>query len=175
MSATDHWFRFNVGDYLADTLHFTSLQHGIYILLLLHAYKHGGQIPGSPAELARIARIENNFTRRLMAPVLGLFERHPMGGYSHKRVLQELEHAKTISAMGKHAAAHRWSQGNGHADRNTHRNADRYANQEPELEPEDSPPRGPPSQGGKRAPRQKSRNAAIDIIREEMEARSREH
>lgn len=148
MSATDHWFRFNVGDYLADTMDLTCLQHGIYIRLLMHAYKHGGEIPADERLLARIVKLPRVTLRAEGGAVLYKFNKGS-GVYFHKRVLQELEHAKVTTSMGKHAASHRWPKGNGHADRNADRYADRNANQELELEPESDgsvatrPPRAP--------------------------------
>lgn len=169
MSTTDHWFRFNIGDYLADTMDFTPFQHGIYVLLLLHAYRHDGRLPTDMPSLRRIARVSRSSSAQINTLMETLFVRSDQA-YLHRRVIQELERAKVASSMGKHAAAHRWSKGNGHADRN----ADRNANQEPELEPEDSPPRGPPSQGGRARRAESSRNAFADIIAETMAARRRE-
>ena len=48
--------KFHIGDYLADTMHLTTLQHGIYIRLIMHAFKRGS-LPAARAQLMRIAGV----------------------------------------------------------------------------------------------------------------------
>jgi 5-methylcytosine-specific restriction endonuclease McrA len=64
--------RFNLGDYLADTMHLSTLQHGIFFRLLMHCAVHG-ELPKEERTVARIARMSVARWRRHAAAVLELF------------------------------------------------------------------------------------------------------
>ena len=50
------WLPLHVADYLADTSHLSTEQHGAYILLLLHSWQTG-PLHNDEKELAQIARM----------------------------------------------------------------------------------------------------------------------
>jgi uncharacterized protein YdaU (DUF1376 family) len=89
MSA-DHWMRFNVGDYLADTMHLSTIQHGAYLLLIMHYFKRG-ELPVTESGLARIAKIPLRQWRLHSPLVMALF-RHDNDAWKHKRI--DAERAK---------------------------------------------------------------------------------
>jgi len=92
---TDHAIRLHIGDYTGDTQHLTTVQHGIYILLLMHCFRHKGFLPKSRSAQMRIARIEDARSWKRSAPeVLALFYQCPCGLYRHKRIDKELDLAR---------------------------------------------------------------------------------
>jgi uncharacterized protein YdaU (DUF1376 family) len=163
MAATDHWMRFNVGDYLADTMHLTTFQHGIYLLLIMHYFKRG-ELPNDDAALARIAKISVPQWRRQSAPAMALFSRQD-GHFVHRRIDAERERARNVSevkqAAGKQGASSRWkmahaNSGNGIChpengeDSRDRADAGATLHPQPKHKP---PPFSPPDGGTTRAPR----------------------
>ena len=131
MSA-DHWMRFNIGDYLADTMHLTTLQHGIYVLLIMHYFKRG-TLPQDDRSLARIAKVSAPVWKRTSLPVMSLFKTED-GVTHHRRI--DLERA----------AAQRKNNGEKqHPNGGTRATGERAR---PELEPESESPPYPRTTGG---------------------------
>lgn len=95
------WMPFYVGDYLRDTMHLTHMQHGMYILLILHYWEHGC-LPHSTAGKARVARAPEATFRDHEATLAAFFEQP---GWRHKRIDKELEKLENISIRRKIAGA----------------------------------------------------------------------
>lgn len=108
MSKFDHWMRFNIGDYLGDTMDLSTYQHGIYILLIMHYFRRGGLPPvADRSALARIAKVPAKQWTTLSPQVLQLFQ-VVEGQIRHKRIdaerarSQEVSDAKRIGATALH-------------------------------------------------------------------------
>jgi uncharacterized protein YdaU (DUF1376 family) len=81
-----------IADYLGDTQHLTALQHGAYLLLIMHYWQHGS-LPDDERTLALISKLGNDWSRNREA-IAKLFLPH----WRHKRVDAELFKAHEISA-----------------------------------------------------------------------------
>jgi uncharacterized protein YdaU (DUF1376 family) len=95
MAAFDHWLPLHVGDYLADTMHLSTLQHGIYIRLIMHYWKRRG-LPNDERALAQIAGIPTLKFRAHGGPVLALFT--PAGVGSESKLLGVLDKKVDVDA-----------------------------------------------------------------------------
>ncbi len=82
------WMPFYVSDYIADTMHLGTLEHGAYVLLIAHYWRHGG-LPDDDLKLARIVRAtaeQWSEIRPALRPFFG-------EGWTHKRIDSELVQA----------------------------------------------------------------------------------
>ncbi len=99
------WMPLYIGDYLADTQHLTTIQHGAYLLLIMHYWQHG-KLPNEEAAIAGISRLNRDQWRNNCSAIAAMFEQ----GWRHKRIDRELEKANGISEKRSHAGrkgAHR--------------------------------------------------------------------
>ena len=86
------WMPLYVGDYLRDTRDLNTLQHGAYLLLIMHYWQHDA-LPTDDARLAAITGLPVAQWRRIREPVQAKFSE----GWKHKRIEAEL--AKTDRAL----------------------------------------------------------------------------
>jgi uncharacterized protein YdaU (DUF1376 family) len=86
------WMPLYIADYLADTRHLSTLEHGAYLLLIMHYWQHGG-LPTDERQLARIAGLQTKEWNRSRPQLIPLFGSE----LKHKRIDAELERQSTIS------------------------------------------------------------------------------
>ncbi|CAB4152800.1 Protein of unknown function DUF1376 [uncultured Caudovirales phage] len=107
---TDTWMPLYVTDYLGDTMHLTTEQHGAYMLMLMASWKTNGVLPSDDDSLGAITRLGTAWKKS--RKVLLAFFQVDGETMTHKRVLIELQRAKTLnearSEAGKKAMANRW-------------------------------------------------------------------
>ena len=100
-----------IGDYLADTMHLSTEQHGAYLLLLFHLWRRGTlqDDDGALAQITGLTRTAWNQAR----PILAEFFQIHDGLWRHGRVERERTRvtAKQLSnsKQAKLAAARRWN------------------------------------------------------------------
>ena len=116
MSDTDTWMPLYVADYLKDTRHLSTMEHGAYFLLLMEAWIKRGELPADETRLARIAGLSSKEWKDSAGVLLGFLERNG-DTYRHKRIDAELARAtanvEQRRAAGKASAAARTRQRNG--------------------------------------------------------------
>lgn len=97
----------HIPDYRADTGHLSTLEHGAYLLLIMHYWMTGG-LPDDDARLARITGMDPQQWSEAKPALLPLF----VSGWKHKRVERELRKVQVSeirSEAGKVGAEARWN------------------------------------------------------------------
>jgi len=89
---------FYVADYIGDTRHLTTVQHGAYFLLILH-YWARGSLPDNDQQLAQIVGLPQREWLRHRATLQAFFHE----GWKHKRIDAEMR--RTAEIRAKRAAA----------------------------------------------------------------------
>lgn len=74
-----------VGDYLGDTGHLTTSQHGAYLLLMMHYWRKGG-LPDDDEQLSAITKLPANIWKGYRSTLQAFF----YDGWNHKRIDEEL-------------------------------------------------------------------------------------
>ena len=85
-----------VADYLGDTSHLSTLEHGAYLLLILNYWQRGKALPATNERLANVARLSNEEWLNVR-PTLAEFFHEKDGLWFQKRLEKELEHFREVS------------------------------------------------------------------------------
>ncbi len=102
------YMRLYIGDYLGDTSHLNTLQHGAYLLLIMAYWQKGGCIRNADAMLRQCTRTTEQEWNECRETVLEFFEERD-GFLYHNRIDKELQKVAAISNKSKAAADARWS------------------------------------------------------------------
>jgi uncharacterized protein YdaU (DUF1376 family) len=84
---TDIWMPVYIGDYLADTMHLSTEQHGAYLLLLFHLWRRG-VLQDDDVVLAKITGLRAKAWSTCRGVLAEFFEIHD-GLWHHRRVERE--------------------------------------------------------------------------------------
>lgn len=96
----DLWMPLYIGDYLADTGHLTTTQHGAYLLLCMHYWRKQG-LPDDDKQLAAIAKLPLRIWLDMKETIQAFFH----DGWSHKRIDEELHRRAVVSNKRAEAGA----------------------------------------------------------------------
>lgn len=98
--ATDIWMPLYIGDYLSATQHLSTEQNGAYLLLLMSAWKFGGELPDDDEQLASISKLPLERWIKTRQVLCRFFEISG-GVWTQRRLSAEIEKAiarKVVSA-----------------------------------------------------------------------------
>lgn len=107
-----------VGDYLSDTLHLTTEQHGAYLLLLMTMWRSGASLPNDAAKLARICRVSPKRWPGVWSEISGFFDvdrdviRNDRLTKEHSKAVSISQERKTAAKKGGQAKALKDKQSN---------------------------------------------------------------
>lgn len=87
-----------VGDYTGDTLHLTTLQHGIYFLLIIAYWRRGGPLPDNDDYLSGVSKL-SLAEWQAHKPTLQAFFNVIGGLWRHKRIDAELAKASRMQQV----------------------------------------------------------------------------
>lgn len=111
MAKVDTWMPIYIGDYLADTGHLTTEEHGAYLLLMFH-YWRKGPLPADERRLSSIAGIAGDAWSNAWAMLKHSFVEAEDGLLHHKRIDHELKEAgdkrQKSTERAEKAAKARW-------------------------------------------------------------------
>jgi uncharacterized protein YdaU (DUF1376 family) len=93
-----------IGDYMADTAHLTTEQHGAYLLLIFACWTHGGFLPDDDIKLAAITRLSLDAWKATRDTLAEFFK---ISGqkWRQKRVRVELERATHLHEVRSKAGS----------------------------------------------------------------------
>lgn len=93
MTDSPLWMPFYVADYISDTRHLSTLEHGGYMLLLMSAWSRDGLLPSDTERLRRLTGMAPKEWKSAW-PVLKEFFTETTDGFRHSRIDRELERGK---------------------------------------------------------------------------------
>jgi uncharacterized protein YdaU (DUF1376 family) len=100
-----------VGDYMGDTRHLTTEQHGAYLLMLMSMWAHGGTLPADAKILARVAGVSPSRWRKIGPDVMAFFAIDE-GLITQKRLKIELQKAQEKSQLARASANAKYRKNN---------------------------------------------------------------
>ena len=98
---------FYIDDYLSATIELSTFEHGCYMLLLIHLWRAGGELPNDPAKLARICRCSQSHFKKAWSSISPFFEIRGTKVTQH-RVSHELRLLESRAEQKRKAASARW-------------------------------------------------------------------
>lgn len=153
MADASAWMPFYIGDYLADTMHLTTEQHGAYVLLIIAYWRNRGPLASADTKLRSIARLDAKAWQQSRDTLAEFFQVEG-DAWRHTRIDKELARADEItnkrSAAGRASAQQRANTRSTYVEHTDEQTPQQTGRPLPSPSPE-SPP-SPPQAGGPDAP-----------------------
>lgn len=130
MKKTDIYMPLFIGDYLKDTMHLTTQEHGAYLLAIMH-YWATGPLPDDNHKLAAICRLDRRAFLRVRTAIEPFFT-IAGGKWVHGRVEAELKKAANRREKAAESANARWNKQLGNDTEAMQTQCGRNANASPE-------------------------------------------
>jgi uncharacterized protein YdaU (DUF1376 family) len=109
----DIWMPIYIGDYLADTMHLSTEQHGAYLLLLFHLWRRG-TLQDDDTVLAKVTGLKQSAwssTRLVLAEFFQIHDGVWQQGRLERERLRVAAKQLSKSKQAKLAASRRWNKG----------------------------------------------------------------
>lgn len=103
--------RLYVADYLSDTTHLTTTEHGAYLLLIMAYWRNDGPLPDDDKKLARIVGMKEKEWAKTRQTVADLFQ-VTAGHWRHKRIDAELKEVHDRSNKARASVRTRYDRSN---------------------------------------------------------------
>jgi uncharacterized protein YdaU (DUF1376 family) len=161
----DTWMPWYIGDYMADTMHLTTYQHGAYLLMIAAYWRRGGPLPDDERFLKQVVRHTGNVPWAVTMSALRPFFVCAQGALRHKRI--DLELLKARIAYEKLSLGAQKTNRSRHAQRHTTTTTLTEEKKEPPINispPLSEPPITPKQKGlsnGKRRPQEGQFDVAL--------------
>ena len=109
-----HWMPFFVGDYLSDTMHLTTEQHGAYLLIIMSYWVKSEAVPSDDKKLAAICKMPEKKWIKTRAIISEFFDTESDPElWVHHRIEKEIEEGekRRLAAVerGKKGASKRYN------------------------------------------------------------------
>jgi uncharacterized protein YdaU (DUF1376 family) len=92
MAKADIWMPLYIGDYMADTMHLSTVQHGSYFLIIIAYWKNRGPLPDDDTQFSAISKLSLK-EWLLNRPVIAKFFQIVEGFWIQKRIDEEIKKA----------------------------------------------------------------------------------
>ena len=110
--AATHWMKFYVSDYIADTMHLSTVEHGAYFLLICHYWQTQKPLMDDDKKFCLITKLSTKQWKKIKDNLATFFQIDEHG-WSHRRLTDEIKRASFAfeerQKKGQNAAQKRWN------------------------------------------------------------------
>lgn len=107
------WMPIYIGDYLKDTMHLTTEEHGAYLLILFGLWEHDGYLYDNHKSLAALTRMTPARFKKTWKILRPFFRKNDQNFLYKNRLLEELDRARSYKQFthkrAVNAANARWN------------------------------------------------------------------